>query len=218
MSVAQFPENNLSFLSYYVADVSEDGSIMLISSHNTTHSNLYVSDIVSEHKVQFTLSLERIMFYTPRTTWRNSWIDRLMESTPDSEAIFADFYKISGLRGVYLASQLDVGVTEDNIRPSNLSTLISFDAGGYWSPIVGPTTDHQGHPIQGCYQDTNCSLHIAQELSRKYPATRSIPILTTQAAPGVVLATGNKQRRHLKLIFSHLKKHNTTLSVLQWGP
>jgi len=41
---------------------------------------------------------------------------RLMESTPDSEAIFADFYKISGLRGVYLASQLDVGVTEDNIR------------------------------------------------------------------------------------------------------
>ena len=51
MSVAQFPENNLSFLSYYVADVSEDGSIMLISSHNTTHSNLYVSDIVSEHEV-----------------------------------------------------------------------------------------------------------------------------------------------------------------------
>ena len=39
-----------------------------------------------------------------------------MESTPDSEAIFADFYKISGLRGVYLASQLDVGVTADNIR------------------------------------------------------------------------------------------------------
>ena len=51
MSVAQFPENNLSYLSYYVADVSEDGSIMLISSHNTTHSNLYVSDIVSEHEV-----------------------------------------------------------------------------------------------------------------------------------------------------------------------
>jgi hypothetical protein len=57
MSIAEFPESNLSFLSYYVADVTEDGAIMLISTHNTTHSNLYVSDIVSEHEVQFSLSL-----------------------------------------------------------------------------------------------------------------------------------------------------------------
>jgi hypothetical protein len=37
-------------------------------------------------------------------------------------------------------------------RPNNLSTLITFDAGGVWSPIAGPTTDHDGHPILGCSQ------------------------------------------------------------------
>ena len=39
-----------------------------------------------------------------------------MASTPDSEATFADFYKIEGLRGVYMASQLHPGVKEDHIR------------------------------------------------------------------------------------------------------
>ena len=55
MSVAQFPESNLSFKSYYIADVSEDGAIMVISGHNTTHSNLYISDLVSEHEVSLKL-------------------------------------------------------------------------------------------------------------------------------------------------------------------
>ena len=40
----------------------------------------------------------------------------LFESAPDSEATFADFYRIAGLRGVYLASQLKPGVTEKDIR------------------------------------------------------------------------------------------------------
>ncbi len=45
-------------------------------------------------------------------------------------------------------------------RPNNLSTLITFDAGGVWSPIAGPTTDHDGHPILGCSQ-VSTSLEVS---------------------------------------------------------
>ena len=44
-----------------------------------------------------------------------------MENAPESESTFADFYKIAGLSSVYLASQLDQGVQESNIRcPSSV--------------------------------------------------------------------------------------------------
>ena len=68
------------------------------------------------------------------------------------EANFADFYRVSGLRGVYLASQLADGVTEDSLRPSNLTTVISFNSGATWQPVQGPKTDHEGNPVLGCYQ------------------------------------------------------------------
>ena len=68
------------------------------------------------------------------------------------EANFADFYRVSGLRGVYLASQLADGVTEDSLRPPNLTTLISFNSGATWQPVQGPKTDHEGNPVLGCYQ------------------------------------------------------------------
>ena len=118
----------------------------------------------------------------------------MQENLERVEANFADFYRVSGLRGVYLASQLAEGVTEDSLRPPNLTTLISFDSGAMWQPVQGPKTDNKGNPILGCYQDLDCSLHIAQQLSRKYPATRSIPIMTSDMAPGLVLASGNMGR------------------------
>ena len=56
------------------------------------------------------------------------------------------------MRGVYLASQLADGVTEDSLRPPNLTTLISFNSGATWQPVQGPKTDHEGNPVLGCYQ------------------------------------------------------------------
>merc|ERR1719289_854562 len=131
------------------------------------------------------------MFYAKNTTWRSSWLEKMQENLDKVEANFADFYRVSGLRGVYLASQLAEGVTEDSLRPPNLTTLISFNSGATWQPVQGPKTDHEGNPVLGCYQESDCSLHIAQQLSRKYPATRSIPVLTSEAAPGLLLASGN---------------------------
>jgi len=187
---AKFPDKH-ELINFHVADVSSDGQLMVIVNHGGNHSNLYTSDKVDQYEVEFSLSLARIMYYNPGTTWRHSWLDRLQKNAKQTEENFADFYKIAGLRGVYIASQLADGISEENIRPSNLTTLITFDSGAEWNTIQGPKTDHQGNPILGCYQDLSCSLHIALLLSRKYPTTRSIPVLTSSAAPGVVLASGN---------------------------
>eukprot|EP00092_Neocalanus_flemingeri_P022770 GFUD01024690.1.p1 GENE.GFUD01024690.1~~GFUD01024690.1.p1 ORF type:complete len:2176 (-),score=631.55 GFUD01024690.1:299-6826(-) len=187
---AEFPIK-LDLINFHVADVSSDGELMVIVNHGGNHSNLYVSDKVNQYEVEFSLSLSRIMYYNPGTTWRQSWLDRLQQNTNQAEADFADFYKIAGLRGVYIASQVAEGISEETIRPSNLTTLITFDAGAEWNTIQGPKTDNQGNPILGCYQDLSCSLHLALHLSRRYPTTRSIPVLTSAAAPGVVLASGN---------------------------
>ena len=69
-----------------------------------------------------------------------------------------DFYRVAGLRGVYLASQVAPGVFESQLRPSDLTTLISFDGGTEWQQAAGPRQDNWGHPILGCYQvlDVNC--------------------------------------------------------------
>ena len=84
----------------------------------------------------------------PKTRFR----DKHNSCCVQVEANFADFYRVSGLRGVYLASQLAEGVTEESLRPPNLTTLISFNSGATWQPVQGPKTDHEGNPVLGCYQ------------------------------------------------------------------
>jgi hypothetical protein len=49
--VAEFPKAELPRRGYHVADVTPEGMVMIIVNHNVTYSNLYVSDIVSEHEV-----------------------------------------------------------------------------------------------------------------------------------------------------------------------
>ena len=40
---------------------------------------------------------------------------------------------------------------EAEIRPGNLTTLITFDGGAEWSKVQGPRNDTSGHPIPGCF-------------------------------------------------------------------
>ena len=138
---------------FHVCEVTEEGQILVIVNHAGNHSNLYTSDRMSLHQAEFTLSLERIVYYRPGLTWRNSWLDNINSGAADSEENnFADFYKIAGLRGVYMASQLAQGMTEQTIRPNNITTLITFDGGASWNKIDGPRTDSRGQTIPGCYQ------------------------------------------------------------------
>jgi hypothetical protein len=42
-----------------------------------------------------------------------------------------------------------------------------------------------------CFQSDNCSLHLSQRFSQLYPVTRSVPILTSKSAPGIIIAMGS---------------------------
>ena len=78
-----------------------------------------------------------------------------------------------------------------NLQVWNWLCMI-FDQGAIWTAIRPPSQDAEGHPLP-CDVRTNskCSLQLTQQLSRKYPSTRSNPILSFKSAVGIVLGTGN---------------------------
>ena len=128
--------------------MSKDGQILVVVNHAGNQSHLYTSDRVSPHQAEFSLSLENIMYYKPGLTWRTSWLESIDAREEDN---FADLYKVAGLRGVYIASQVAPGVAGADISPASLTTLITYDGGAEWSKVQGPRNDTSGHPIPGCF-------------------------------------------------------------------
>lgn len=104
---------------------------------------------------------------------------------------FTDLYKVEGLRGIYIASKVTRSSTGakvfGTVGPENLGSLITFDHGATWNPIRAPTVDDEGQLIN-CAKD--CSLHLSQKFSQLYPVTRSVSIMSSKSAPGVIMATG----------------------------
>lgn len=167
---------------YHIADVTNN-RIMVAVSHTEKLSNLYVSEgIGNGQTIQFSLSLENVFCYFPNSTWRDSWLHHF------SEDAFADVYKVEGLTGIYIASQV-ISKASTNIGPQHLMSLITYDHGGTWQKIMAPKFDSDGQPIN-CSNDYNCSLHLSQKFSQLYPDTRTPSIMTSKSAPGVILATG----------------------------
>ncbi|KAL0266712.1 UNVERIFIED_CONTAM: hypothetical protein PYX00_009183 [Menopon gallinae] len=177
---AVFP-SELDRQEYQIPDVSE-GQIFVAVSHTGTLANLYTSQSMDEKNIYFALSLERIFCFFPNLTWNDSW---LMET----EEPFADFHKVEGLKGIYIASQVQPDADSNNIGPEHLLTLITFDRGGEWRPVTPPPLDASGVPIN-CKLNEGCSLHLSQKFSQLYPSTQSIPILSSKSAPGIIMATG----------------------------
>ena len=64
---------------------------MVVVNHNSMLSNLYTSSRITHHEVLFSLSLEKIMYYSPNITWDDSWLESTAGDKP-----FADVYKVQG--------------------------------------------------------------------------------------------------------------------------
>lgn len=84
-------EKNLSNIDYHIVDVTEDDEILVVVNHNAYLSNLYTSTVINQHEATFTLSLERVMYYSPNKTWHDSWLSATQNDVP-----FADVYKVQG--------------------------------------------------------------------------------------------------------------------------
>lgn len=67
-----------------------------------------------------------------------------------------------------------------------MASVITFDHGSTWRAITAPTVDDEGHKIN-C---KDCNLHLSQKFSQLYPVTRSVSIMSSKSAPGVILASG----------------------------
>lgn len=64
-----------------------------------------------------------------------------------TEDPFTDLYRVEGLKGIYIASQVDfkaTTTTSTSIGPEHLISVITFDHGVNWSPIKPPTEDENG--------------------------------------------------------------------------
>ncbi|XP_017882694.1 sortilin-related receptor-like [Ceratina calcarata] len=170
----------LPIMNYHVVDVSYN-RIFVAASHSETQVNLYVSEIVNQKMVTFTLSLEGILTFFPKSTWKDSWLNDVADET------FTDLYKVEGLRGIYIASQVKGTPKSGSIGPEHLVSLISFDHGATWNPIKPPTSNYEGFYI---HCGKNCSLHLSQRFSQLYPVTRSVSIMSSKSAPGIIMATG----------------------------
>ncbi|KAG8226274.1 hypothetical protein J437_LFUL004831 [Ladona fulva] len=172
----------LDNLNYHIAEVS-DGQVFVAVNHNADWNvNLYVSERINEQGMIFTLSLPRIFCFFPNSTWRGSWLNDVTDES------FADFHKVDGMRGIYIASQI-ANPDFNSIAPEHLRSLITYDRGGEWKPIKPPKIDDRGQPIR-CNATESCSLHLAQRFNQLYPITRAVPILSSKSAPGIIIATG----------------------------
>lgn len=177
---AQFPMQH-NHTDYYVADASE-GQVLLCVVHNSSDTNLYISNVQGS---QFSLSLERVVYFNPKGANKDTWLSYYSNET------FADVHKVAGLRGIYIASQLIA--SNGTFSVENQRSLITYDKGGEWELLNSPRVLH-GRVNSNCSKSLDCSLHLSQEFSRLYPGSQVQPILSRPSAPGILLASGTVGR------------------------
>ncbi|KAF2976922.1 hypothetical protein EK904_014077, partial [Melospiza melodia maxima] len=189
MRVAQFVTKH-PIKEYYIADASED-QVFVCVSHDNNRTNLYISEAEG---LKFSLSLENFPFPPPHRYFANE--------------PFADFHRVEGVRGVYIATLINGSFSEENMR-----SVITFDKGGTWELLQPPTQTHYGEhidcqipwgagtgrrPPKMTFGDLlvvgllsqGCSLHLAQRLSQLLNfQLRRMPILSKESAPGLIIAT-----------------------------
>ncbi|KAM9255799.1 sortilin-related receptor isoform 2-T2 [Cariama cristata] len=175
MRVAQFVTKH-PIKEYYVADASED-QVFVCVSHDNNRTNLYISEAEG---LKFSLSLENVLYYSPGGAGSDTLV-RYFANEP-----FADFHRVEGVRGVYIATLINGSFSEENMR-----SVITFDKGGTWELLQPPAQTRYGEQID-CEFSQGCSLHLAQRLSQLLNfQLRRMPILSKESAPGLIIATGS---------------------------
>ncbi|XP_071809256.1 sortilin-like [Asterias amurensis] len=146
--------NNDRFFS--VLDMNEGMVFMHVDNEGDTGAGtLYTSDADG---IVFSVSLEQHLF-------------------PEGSTI-TDFYRVTSVRGVYLASQVES--TDQSVH-----TVITFDRGGVWQPVKAPKDSK-------CKDSaTSCNLQIHNHYSQFKGVNAPSAPLSQPNATGLILAHGN---------------------------
>ncbi|XP_042329909.1 sortilin-related receptor-like [Sceloporus undulatus] len=175
MQAAQFVTRH-PIKEYYIADTSED-QVFVCVSHSNNSTNLYISEAEG---LRFSLTLENILYYSPGGVGSDTLV-RYFANEP-----FADFHRVEGVPGVYIATLINGLFSEENMH-----SVITFDKGGTWEFLQAPEYTRYGEKIN-CELSQGCSLHLAQRLSQLLNfQLRRMPILSKESAPGLIIATGS---------------------------
>eukprot|EP01087_Luapelamoeba_hula_P015773 TRINITY_DN4754_c0_g1_i1.p1 TRINITY_DN4754_c0_g1~~TRINITY_DN4754_c0_g1_i1.p1 ORF type:complete len:833 (+),score=105.77 TRINITY_DN4754_c0_g1_i1:49-2499(+) len=94
----------------------------------------------------------------------------------------ADFKRIKGLEGIYMANQLDVNDDDPTNDDARGYSLVSFDKGGRWEKLSPPATDLNNQPP--C---DGCSLNLLG-FDASHRGTKAF--YSRNNAPGVIVASG----------------------------
>ncbi|KAG0423907.1 hypothetical protein HPB47_000345 [Ixodes persulcatus] len=155
---------------YFIAEASEDQLFACVMHGNFSH--LYISD---QRGLRFSLSLENVLYLKTDEARETR---RAFGGGRREEALL-DLHRVQGVRGVYIATRV-----KSPHRPSELESqvsVISFDNGGSWQPLVPPSVHHDGTPVH-CDPGQGCSLHLSQKFGLLYGGTRSPTIFSKESA------------------------------------
>lgn len=135
---------------FSVLDMSEHLIFMHVDNPGDTgHGTLYTS---SSKGIFFSESLQRHLY-------------------PNFNSI-TDFYKVTSMRGTYIASQLD--------KDDSIHSLISFDLGGQWQPLPKPDDVPCKDSAAKCF----LQIHNSYSLHRNI---RAFPPSSVEDAVGLIL-------------------------------
>jgi hypothetical protein len=179
----QISQKGVHKFDFNIIEMTTGGVFLFLTrpDKNILAGNMYISDSTGNH---FSVTLQGIPYLTKHEF---------------------DFCEVNSLPGVYIANifdKLDQVVEEEGqsyygssssspSRSRNIKklpdrkSLITFNGGGDWSPILAPAKSSTGKTIK-CDLAMGCSLHLHNFSSAKYPYPYSV-----KSAVGLIIAVGN---------------------------
>jgi hypothetical protein len=119
-----------------------------------------------------------------RSNWNGTFFSYSLDNVNDDMRGHVDFEKLSGLKGVILANQLENSMELQNGGSKALKTKISYDDGHSWGTLKPPLRDSKGVEYK-CTE--GCSLHLHAFTERRDKRdTYSSP-----TSAGLMLGVGN---------------------------
>ncbi|KAK9765410.1 vacuolar protein sorting/targeting protein PEP1 [Basidiobolus ranarum] len=162
---AVFPPNTRVDKNAFTILQSNTGTIFLDIFRSTTYGSEYGTLFVSNSN--------------------GTYYSRSLENTNRNNNGLVDFEKMQGIDGTILANQVINAESSGRYNSKKkVRTMVSFDDGSTWKPIMAPSIDALGRPIN-CYSDCFLSLHSRTDI--KGPGA----IFSVDSAAGLMMGVGN---------------------------
>ncbi|XP_077961906.1 VPS10 domain-containing receptor SorCS2 isoform X7 [Gasterosteus aculeatus] len=114
----------------------------------------------------------------PQGIYYSIVLENVRSTKQPEENVLIDILEVRGIKGVFLANQKIDG---------KVTTLITYNKGQKWEPLVPPTTDMNGKPISCKAPDCHLHLHLRWADNPYVSGT----VHTKDSAPGLIMGAGN---------------------------